>query len=190
MKNLLLVLLLFIPLMNWAETGEEPGTEKTFSDPGEFGLALYSGFNGEVYAIRLGLGGTYTWDIWQFELGLGIHPVVQSDQSVFSVDHNTKLFPNGLGNKVNFYFLGNLAYVYNHRETFFPTTYNYIFFNAGYGFEVMIVENLYLDTNVSYGGFTYSKTTDNPAQSYLDAEQLFLDYGSNLAFQLNLGYRF
>ena len=47
-----------------------------------------------------------------------------------------------------------------------------------------------MDTNVSFGGFTYRKDTESPAASYLDSERLFEDFGFSIAFQLNVGYRF
>ena len=180
-RHCLLLLLLLMPLCAVAEPAE--------SEKG-FGVAVNSGLNGEVYPRRLIVTGLYYRGNSQFELGFGFHPFIRTDQTIVSGDFNYKLFPNGITSKFNMYLLGNLSFINNTRQTFYPTTYNYLFLNGGYGFEVIAIAGAYLDTNVSFGGFTYSKTSENPASSYLDADRMFVEFGTNIALQFNIGYRF
>jgi len=149
-----------------------------------------SAVNGQVLPLRLIAAGTYRLGVNQFELGVGFHPFFRREQTVISTDFNYKLFPNGRSNKFNTYLLANLSYIYTSRVTFFPTTYNYLFLHGGYGIELASNIGTYMDTNVSFGGFTSRKNTENPAASHLDAERFFRSFGSSINFQVNVGYRF
>ncbi|MBI1306790.1 MAG: hypothetical protein GC181_09265 [Bacteroidetes bacterium] len=179
MKNILLSLLFLIPLFVSAQH-KEPIRK--------FGFVLNSGFNGELYPIRLVPGVTYTKGKNKIELGTGFHPYLKQKQRLVSGEMNYKYFPNGMANKLNMYLVGRFSYVNNKRDTYFPTTYNYLFLNGGYGFEINAFTGVYLGTNVSAGGFTYSKNSENPYLSY-SKNKMFDNSGLNLAFQFNIGYR-
>lgn len=155
-----------------------------------FGATIGASMNSEVLPMRLTAAGLYHQDQHQLELGVGFHPFIRSEQTILSTDFNYKLFPNGRDNKLDMYMLANLSYINTSRETFYPTTYHYLFLHGGYGVELNGLADSYIDTNVSFGGFTYSKKSENPATSYLDAERLFRDFGVSINLQVNVGYRF
>lgn len=155
-----------------------------------FGATIGSAVNGEVLSARLIASGLYYNGRHQVELGVGFHPFFRQEQDVLSVDANYKLFPNGREDTLNTYMLANLSYINASRVTFFPTTYHYLFLHGGYGVELNGLAGSYIDTNVSFGGFTYAKDSENPASSYLDADQFFEDVGFSVSFQANVGYRF
>ncbi len=159
------------------------------STGGQFGFALNSSFNGEIYPIRLVPGITYLKNKSQFELGVGVHPFIRKDQNIFSGEFNYKYFPNGTNKKFSLYLIARLSYVYNPRKTFYPTTYNYLFLNGGYGFQLVPFKNAYIGTNMSMGTFTNSKRSDIPYDSFAEKD-LFEEFGFNLACQFNMGYRF
>lgn len=94
------------------------------------------------------------------------------------------------GNLLNTYLLANMSYLYTSRVTFFPTTYNYLLLHGGYGIELSGDNSFSMDTNVSFGGFTYGRTSENPATSLLDAERFFQDFGSSISIQVGVGHRF
>lgn len=161
------------------------------SDPteGTFGFALNSSMNGEVYHIRLVPSITYLKGNSQWELGLGIHPFIRKDQDIYSGELNYKYFPNGTDKKFNMYLISSLSYVHNPRKTYYPTTYNYLFLNGGYGFQISLSQKAYMGTNMSIGTFSYHKQSDIPYDSFTKTD-LFDKFGFTLAFQFNLGYRF
>lgn len=159
------------------------------STKGQFGFALNSSMNGEVYPIRLVPSITYLKKKSQLELGFGIHPFIRKDQNIYSGEFNYKYFPNGTAKKFNMYLLGRLSYIHNPRDTFYPTTYNFLFLNGGYGFQLVPFKNAYLGTNMSVGIFTNNKKSEIPYNGFSE-ENLFDEFGFNLAFQFNMGYRF
>lgn len=158
------------------------------STGGQFGFALNTSMNGEIYPIRLVPTITYLKKNSQLELGFGLHPFIRKDQNIYSGELNYKYFPNGTDHKFNLYLLAQLAYVYNPRKTYYPTTYQYLFLNGGYGFQLVPFKNAYMGTNMSIGTFTNSKQSDIPYSSF-EKENLFETFGFNLAFQFNIGYR-
>lgn len=190
----LVMLALLVPSVASAEPAAPSVESVASAEPAEpesgFGVAVNSALNGEVLPLRLIVTGLYYSHAHQFEFGVGLHPFIRNAQTVVSADFNYKLFPNGHGNTINPYMLANLSYIYTSRDTFFPTSYGYLFLHGGYGIELAGFARSYMDTNVSFGGFTYSKDSENPAPSLLDAERLFQDFGFSIAFQVNVGYRF
>jgi len=168
------------PVVSHAETPESPG---------QLGFALNSSMNGEVYPIRLVPSATYLVGRSLFEAGVGVHPFIRKDQRILSGEFNYKYFPNGLGNALNLYIIGRFSYVNNARETYYPTTYHYLFLNGGYGLMVNGQRGTYLGTNVSVGPFAYIRDSENPYDGFA-SEGLFDGMGFNLAFQFNVGYRF
>ena len=181
MKPYLILLLVSIcPLLIQAQTSDSTNT---------FGVTINSSLNGELYPVRLIPSLTYTRGKSQFELGIGIHPFIRKDQKIVSGEFNYKFFPNGIDHKFNMYLVSCFSFIHNARETYYPTTYNYLFLNGGYGFDINAFGNFYLGTNISAGIFTYSKKSEIPYDSFA-SKQLFDDFGFNLAFQFNIGYRF
>lgn len=187
MKNSLLTLILFVGLLSCGSMSYAQS-----SAPAErgFGVAINSAFNGQVLPFRTIATGLYYQGLNQIELGLGIHPFIRKEQSIVSADMNYKLFPNGRHNKLNLYLLADFSYISTRRQTFYPTTYYYLFMHGGYGVELYGFAGTYIDTSVSFGGFTYKKDSENPASSYLDAEHFFRKYGSSVNLQVSVGYRF
>ena len=162
---------------------------QTDTKTGQFGFALNSSLNGEIYPIRLVPSISYLKNNSQLELGFGIHPFIRKDQNIFSGEFNYKYFPNGTDRKFNMYLIACISYVYNPRKTYYPAIYQYLFVNGGYGFQLVPFKNAYMGTNISIGTFTYSKQSEIPYESVVKKD-LFEEFGFNLAFQFNIGYRF
>ncbi len=158
-------------------------------DTGRFGVALNTSINGEVYPMRLVPTVSYSVGKTQLEAGIGLHPFIRKDQRVLSGEFNYKYFPNGMDNKVSLYVIGRASYVNNARETFYPTTYHYLFLNGGYGLNLSGSGKAYVGTNVTAGAYSFARRSANPYAGF--EEDGFMDkVGLNLAFQFNLGYRF
>ena len=164
-------------------------TAQIDSTKGQFGFGLNSSLNGEVYPIRLVPSITYIKNKSQLELGFGVHPFIRKDQNVFSGEFNYKYFPNSTDNKFNLYLIARLSYIHNPRKTFYPTTYNYLFLNGGYGLQLSPFKNAYMGTNMTIGTFTYNRQSEIPYKSFA-SKKLFDEFGFNIAFQFNIGYRF
>ncbi len=165
------------------------GHAQTDNATSRIGFALNSSVNGEVYPIRLVPSLTFLKGKSQFELGFGIHPFIRSDQNIYSGELNYKYFPNGVDQKFSMYLISRLSYIHNPRKTFYPTTYNYLFLNGGYGFQISPFKNAYMGTNISAGLFTYDKKSETPYTSFAEKD-LFDNFNLNFAFQFNIGYRF
>jgi hypothetical protein len=87
------------------------------------------------------------------------------------------------------FLITRFSYINDVKETYFPTTYNYLFLNGGYGFEINAFKGVYLGTNISIGVFTYGKNSENPYLNFAK-NSMFDELGFDLAFQFNIGYRF
>tara|TARA_R110002050_G_scaffold41459_1_gene100446 strand:+ start:192 stop:737 length:546 start_codon:yes stop_codon:yes gene_type:complete len=181
MKHLLITIL--IGLMALAGKAQNEATAS------KVGFAINSSISGEIYPIRLVPSITYLKNKSQIELGFGIHPFIRKDQHIFSGEFNYKYFPNGTEKKFNLYLIANFSYIHNPRKTFYPSTYNYFFLNGGYGFQLSPFKNAYMGTNMTVGTFTYSKQSEIPYKSFIKKD-FFDEFGFNLAFQFNVGYRF
>jgi hypothetical protein len=179
-RFLILSFIILLPLLSH-------GQEK--KPDGSFGFVINSGMNGEVYPIRLVPSITYFRGKSQWELGAGLHPYIHKNQRILSLEMNYKYFPNGLGNKFNMYLITHFSYVNNKLETYYPTTYNYLFLNGGYGFQINAFKGTHIGTNVSLGAFTYQNNSENPYDGFA-SNSLFDEFGLNLSFQFNIGYRF
>jgi hypothetical protein len=162
---------------------------QTNDSNGKFGFTINSSLNGEIQPIRIVPSLTYYKGKNQFELGFGMHPFIRKDQKIKSGEFNYKYYPNGTDNKYNLYFITRLSYVNNTRNTYYPATYNYLFLNGGYGLEIKAFKGAYLGTNISIGTFTYNKDSENPYNTFAP-KKLFEEFGFDLAFQFNIGYRF
>ncbi|MCB0734502.1 MAG: hypothetical protein H6608_12500 [Flavobacteriales bacterium] len=162
---------------------------QTHPSRGKFGFVLNSSLNGEVYPIRLVPSVSYYTGKNQFELGLGLHPILTKKDRILSCEMNYKFFPNGTANKFNMFLITRFSYVNLARDSYYPATYNYLFLNGGYGFEINAFKGAYVGTNISTGAFTYQKSSQNPYLHY-SKERLFNEIGINVAFQFCLGYRF
>jgi len=180
MRWLVGLLLALVPLTGVAADGEPAG---------RFGVALNTSFNGEVYPLRLVPTGTYAIGKSQLEAGVGFHPFIRKEQRVFSGEFNAKYFPNGTERALSLYLIGRLAYLNNDLETYYPTTYHYLFLNVGYGLVLSTNGRSYVGTNVTGGLFTYARRSDNPYPGF-DRNGLFQKVGVNVACQFDVGYRF
>jgi len=156
---------------------------------GRWGVEITSSLHNELTPIRLGPTLTYTKGNNQYNMGVSMAPSTSNGQRILSVDYRNKHFLNGTDQKYSLYLTTGASYIRNERETFFPTTYNYLFFDAGYGFQVNVIGGMYLGTNVIAGLFTYQRNTENPLEGFAST-RLFEEWGFQLGFQFNMGYRF
>jgi hypothetical protein len=179
-KYLLITLIGLISFSNYGQT-----TDST----GRFVFALNSSLNGELTPIRMVPSIAFLKGKSQFELGFGLNLFSRITHKILTGEFNYKYFPNGAENKFNMYLIGRFSYINNRRNYYYPSTYNYLFLNGGYGFQISPFKNAYLGTNISIGTFSYSKRSEVPYPSFTKTD-LFDEFGFNLAFQFNLGYRF
>lgn len=181
MKQLIFIsLIILIPFFSQAQSADSTG---------RFGFVLNSSLNGEINPIRIVPSIAYYKGKNQLELGFGINPIDRKDQKILSSEFNYKYFPNGMSNKFNMYLIARFSYANVRKATYYPTTYNYLFLNPGYGIEVSSFKNAYVGTNISVGTFTYSKNSEVPYEDFA-SKNLFDELGFNIAFQFNAGYRF
>ena len=181
MKNyIFLTLVSLIPFVANAQSSDSTGS---------FGFAFNSSVNGELYPIRLVPSLTYIKGKNQLELGVGFNLSARKFQKLVSSELNYKYFPNGNENKFNMYLIARFSYINSSRDTFYPTKYNYLFLNGGYGFEIIPKQHVFLGTNLSLGGFTFNKRSEIPYAAF-ESQNLFEEIELNLAFQFNVGYRF
>ncbi len=158
--------------------------------PAKFGLELSTKVNGEVYPLRLVSTYYYQKGKHQLEWAFGFHPFIRKEQEVVSSELNYKYFPNSVENKFNMYLITSLDYVYHRRESFYPATYQYLYLNGGYGFQVQAFGGAYVGTNILAGAFTSSKRSENPYNGNFGSRDMFEEFGVNIVFQFNIGYRF
>ncbi|MEM6345762.1 MAG: hypothetical protein AAF927_17850 [Bacteroidota bacterium] len=181
MKDLFFVILLCVfPFFALAQSNHLAG---------RFGLEINSGLSSEIPSIRLGPSLTYLKGKNQFNLGLGFAPSASNERQVFSVDYRNKYFLNGMDKKYSLYLTNGFSFVRKERDAFFNTTHNYLFFDVGYGFQVNVIGNIYLGTNISAGPFSYHRYSENPIDEFAMV-QLFQEWGFHVSGQFNLGYRF
>jgi hypothetical protein len=179
-KYILLTLILLSFTLIYAQSDEFPG---------RFGFALNSSFNSELKPLRIVPSLTYLAGKSQFEAGFGFNPFILKEQKILSGELIYKYFPNGIENKFNVYLSTRFSYIHDKRETYYPSTYNFLFLNGGYGIEIKASKNISLGTNISAGVFTFSKKSEIPYEAF--ARQGFFDeLRFNLALQFNIGYRF
>ncbi|MGB0429851.1 MAG: hypothetical protein ACPGLV_05210 [Bacteroidia bacterium] len=183
MRNYIIIAL--IGLLPFASQAQSTDT------PGKLGFSVNTAFNGEFATPRIIPNLSYTKGNNQYDLGIGFQPFNLEQERLLSIELSEKHYPNGLENKYNMYFLSRAAYVNIKRDTYYPSTYNYLFLNAGYGFDVNPIPNfgLYLGTNMTLGVFTYSKQTDTPNDMF-QSQKMFSEFGYNLALQASVGFRF
>jgi hypothetical protein len=177
---ILLTLFSLIPFLANAQSNDSTGS---------FGFALNSSVNGELYPMRIVPSLTYIKGKNQLELGFGFNVTDRKFQKLVSSELNYKFFPNGTENKFNIYLIARFSYIDSARDTYYPTNYNYLFLNGGYGIEIKAYKGAYIGTNISAGIFTYSKKSDIPYEAFA-SQKLFDTFRFNLAFQFNVGYRF
>ena len=181
-RPILITLILLSPLVHQAQISDSKTT-------GKLGVSFNTGFNGELYSLLATPGLAYLEGNSQLELGLGFNPFDRANQTLLSGEVNYKYFPNGLEQKFNLYFVTQLAIIHNQRNTYYPATYNYLFLDAGYGFQIKLFDGAYLGTNVKMGTFTFNKTSENPYEGFRSMG-FFDETGLNLEFQLHLNYYF
>lgn len=179
-RYLLIIQILLFPVVLQAQSSD-------VENSGESGFSLSTGFNGELYAFQVTPSLAYLKGNSQFELGLGFNPFDRADQTLLSGNINYKYFPNGMGRKFNLYFITQLSIIQNQRNTYYRATYNYLFLNAGYGFQINLFKDAYLGTNVKIGTFTYNKSSENPYEGFHSTD-FFDETGFNLDLQLHLSY--
>ena len=181
-RSILIIHILLFPVVLQAQKSDVENT-------GKLGFSLNTAFNGELYAFQVTPSLAYLKGYSQFELGMGFSPFDRADQTLLRGDIDYKYFPNGVARKFNLYFVTQLAIIHNQRNTYYPATYNYLFLNTGYGFQIKLFASTYLGTNVKIGIFTYNKTSENPYEGFHSTD-FFDEVGFNLDFQLHLNYFF
>ena len=181
MKQYIIITLFgLIPFINFSQSKDATNG---------FGFVVNSSFNAELYPVRIVPSVIYFKRNNQFELGVGFNPLSRQTQKLLSSEFNYKYFPNGIGKKLNMFFIARLSYVRSTRNNFYPTTYNYLFINGGYGFEIKPSKNMFIGTNVTLGGYTFNKRSETPYTAF-ESQNLFKEVGLNVAFQFNIGYWF
>lgn len=126
-------------------------------------------------------------------------------KSQLRLDFNYRYYPNGIGNRINFYFLFNTAYHFSKREViyeysssdeYFLQIYRYrnhiIRFNAGYGFHVTVFKGLYIGNYVG-AGIAFDKQNSTiiyEPSTLLPFSQKTLHEEPSVVFGLDIGYRF
>ena len=181
-RSILIIQILLFPVMLQAQKSVAKNTSK-------LGFSFNNVLNGELSTLLTTPSLAYLKGNSQFELGLGFNPFDRTDQTLLSGEINYKYFPNGVAEKFNLYFISQLAIFHNQRNTYYPATYNYLFLNAGYGFQIKLFDNAYLGTNVKAGTFTFNKSSTNPYEGF-QSTSFFDETGLNLDFQLHLNYYF
>ncbi len=155
-----------------------------------FGIALNSKINSQVSPILIIPSVSYYKGKNQFELGVGFYPFFIEEQRTLSGEFNYKYFPNGRENKFNMFLILSSAYINQIQKTYYPATYQYLFLNGGYGFQIRIFKGIYIGTNISIGIFTNSKQSENPYIEHLGSKDLFNTFHSNVSCQVKIGYLF
>lgn len=180
MKQFLIITFLgWIPLISFSQSLEKEN---------EFGFAINSSFNGEIYPIRIVPSIIYFNENNQFEIGFGFNPSNRQNQKLLSTEINYKYFPNGHSRKFNMFLITSLSYIHSKKNSFYPSNFNYLFVNGGYGFEIVPFKNAFIGTNISLGAFTYDKKSEIPYYAF-KSEKLFHEIGLSLSFQFSVGYR-
>jgi len=141
-------IILLLGLMSIISRGQSQ--ESTSS----LGFTINSSFNGELYPFRIVPSLIYFKGNSQLELGVGFNPLARQTQKLLSSEFNYKYFPNGNRQKFNMFLITRLSHVHSTKNTYYPTIYNYLFLNGGYGFEIKPSKNMFIGTNISLGGFT------------------------------------
>jgi len=181
-RSILIIQILLFPIVLQAQQKDVANTDK-------LGFSLNTGFNGELGAFQATPSLAYLKGNSQFELGVGFNPFDRADQTLLNGDINYKYFPNGIDRKFNLYFITQLSIIHNQRNTYYRATYNYLFLNAGYGFQIKLFDGGYLGTNVKMGTFTFNKSSTNPYEGFRSTD-FFDKTGFNLDFQMHLNYFF
>ena len=177
---IILHLIALMPILSIGQSSEAAG---------RFGVALNSSLNGELQTMRLVPSAVYTKGKHQFELGMGFNPLGREDQKLLSAEMNYKYHPNRMDQKFNMYLILRLSYVNRINKTYYPTTYNYLFANGGYGFDIKASERVFIGTNMSIGAYTFHKKSEVPYSEFSN-QDLFDEFGLTLAFQFNVRYSF
>ncbi|MEZ4951439.1 MAG: hypothetical protein R2784_18940 [Saprospiraceae bacterium] len=105
-------------------------------------------------------------------MGFGFNLSDRKFQKLVSSELNYKYFPNGTDKKFNLYLIARFSYIHSARDTYYPTNYNYLFLNGGYGIEIKAFKGAYIGTNISTGIFTYSKKSDIPYEVFFKPKAL------------------
>lgn len=210
MRHSVLFLCLFLIFHASAQEDESTSSNR------HFGVAINTSLlGGEIGSISSAITGLYYQNKHQFELGLALHPRESGHRRNVGGEFNYKYFPNGIKNRFNMYFSGNLTYTNQKREynytdylfsydfvsghyTYsdpFPVHYerrmNFLTLTAGYGFQVKIFKGLYTGTalNVGFTTCNYRVIGIENHPSY-SSNDMFGEYYLSGAVRLNVGYRF
>ena len=114
----------------------------------------------------------------------------EKNERVISGELHYKYFMNGMDTKFSMYVMASLLYMNRLRSNYHPVSYNYLFLQGGYGFQVRAFGGLYLGTSVSAGTFTNSRESEHPLNNDYDNKSLFEHFGIHLELQANIRFRF
>lgn len=180
--NSILALLLFI--LPYGVLAQNEGSEQR-----RWGFTLNSSMNGELYSLRVIPSISYGSKTHQFELGGGAAPFTASGEKLYGADANYKFYPNGNDKSFNLFLATSLSYIHRNVDSYFPTTYNYLFVSGGYGLEIKLSEHLFMGTSIGYGVYTFSKKSDIPYEAF-SVKAFGSQISDHMTIQFNLGYRF
>jgi len=155
-----------------------------------WGIELNSKFNSQASPVIILPSIFYYKGKNQIEIGVGGQPFSLEEERSLGGELNYKYFPNGRENKFNMYFTMSFAYLNQLRKTYYPATYQYLFLNGGYGFQITAFKGIYLGTNINLGIYTYSKQSENPYFETLGTIGLFSTFHANASCEVKVGYCF
>jgi len=166
-----------------------------------FGLAINSGVAISALAININPTGIFYINRHQVELGFGLYPVnvrTSIDELIWSGHLNYKYYPSGINKRFSSYMVTSLSYTqkeggyvmnYPLGQTdyfiFGHNKFRYISLTGGYGFDIKILKNGYIGSALNVGVFTAGTGFQSSA-----LRKLFEEFGLDVAFRLNIGYRF
>lgn len=156
---------------------------------GSIGLGINASINGEFNQVCLGPNILYSKGKRQFELGLAFNPFSNQNEEILGAAFTFKYYPSNRDRKFNAYLLTGFGFTHNSRNYYFPSVYNYISLNAGYGIEISLSPKAYLGSSVSLAAFSYNKESENPSIAF-SKQSFFEEYGFSPLIQVSVGYLF
>lgn len=159
----------------------------------KFGVAINSSLSGVIGEISVAPTGLIYLNKSQLEVGFCLYPFNFSHPRMLGGSLDYKYFPNGIGNRFNLYFNANLNFTnefidHNYIINNYQSTYNYLSLTAGYGFQLKILKNAFIGTNLNFGMNTNSRHSTDPQGQY--ERPLFESFEMDGAIRIDIGYRF
>lgn len=184
MKNLVAIVMLTVVQCLTAQSDEFDR---------QFGFAMNMNLSYAVLNPSIAPTFIYYKNKQQLEIGIPLRPGSFRHPRVLGVDVNYKIYPNGIENNFDLYFLTTIQYANAYWD---KTSYidphivsaNSLSFLGGYGFQIRFAKNTYLGLDLSAG--INSMSRKSTSSSYPENTKLFDSFQFDAAIQLGFGYRF